>query len=283
MSEEVAEVVEEAVEEVAVEAKVSEVPFSDTFIESITDEDVKENKMWENLKGKDANEIARYMSELKSFAGKKGDIPKSDATDEEWAEFYGKLGRPESTEGYEFSMNDEFKELVGEGAPFFEKAIDGFKEQAFKMGASPEKADQLVDWYLGIAADQIGETNKAIEEQGKENDKALRTEWGSSYDGIYDGIKAMMTNNGMSQEQIDYADKLGVFKDPAIAIPLAKISAKFADDPEIGHHQTRTVNGLKDQLTHAEMERKPYLVSGEKVPAHLTTKINELYVKIGDN
>ena len=278
----VEEVVEETTEEVVEEMK-TETAFVDSMLEQLTDEDLKGAKMWDNLKGKDANELAQYVKELKSFAGKKGDIPKADATEEEWSEFYGKLGRPDDTDGYEFSMNDEFRDLVGESAPFFEKAIDGFKEQAFKLGATPEKADGLVDWYLSMVADQTTEVNKVMEDQSAANDKTLRTEFGDAYDGIQDGIKAMLTNNGMTQEQAEYVEKIGVFKDPAIAIPLSKIAAKFADDPEIGHHQTKTMSGLKDQLAEAELSRRPYLVSGEKVPAHLTQKINDLYTKIGNN
>ena len=93
----------------------------------------------EKLGGKNANEVGKYIKELQSFAGRKGDIPKDDATDEEWDAFYQKLGRPETIEGYDFSINEEFKELVGEGfAPFFDKVVSDFKEKAFQLGATPK-------------------------------------------------------------------------------------------------------------------------------------------------
>lgn len=87
----------------------------------------------ENLEGKDETEVGRYIKELQSFAGKKGDIPKEGASEEEWNEFYQKLGRPESVEGYDFDVNDEFTSLVGEEeAQNISNGIAEFKEKHFK-------------------------------------------------------------------------------------------------------------------------------------------------------
>ena len=94
--EEVVESTEEVVEEVAEETPVEESSesFVDSMLSQIDNEDIKSAGFWKNLEGKDANELGQYIKELNNFAGKKGDIPKSDATEEEWNAFYEKLGRP---------------------------------------------------------------------------------------------------------------------------------------------------------------------------------------------
>ena len=99
--EEVVESTEEVVEEVAEETPVEESSesFVDSMLSQIDNEDVKSAGFWKNLEGKDANEVGKYIKELQSFAGKKGDIPKSDASQEEWDAFYNKLGRPENVDG----------------------------------------------------------------------------------------------------------------------------------------------------------------------------------------
>jgi len=286
VAEEVQEVVEtpEAATEVVETPEKPETAFVDSMLESMTDEEVKGHKMWENLKGKDADELGRYVKELKSFAGKKGDIPKPEASDEEWAEFYGKLGRPESSEAYDFDMNDEFKELVGEEAlPFYNQAIDQFKENAFKAGLSNEKAEELVDGYFNLVAEQTTEANKLIAETNETNETTLRNEWGDEYDGMYEGVKAMLKSNGMSDEEVARMDQFGVLKEPALAVALGKISAQFADDPEIGHHQTRTVSGLHDQLAEVNQQVGTFIQKGESTPKHLLQKRMDIMNKLGDN
>jgi len=268
---------EEVVETPVEESNTQPESFVGSMLSQIEDDEVKEAGFWKNLEGKDATEVGKYIKELQSFAGKKGDIPKPDASEEEWAEFYSKLGRPESTDGYDFTVGDEFRELVGEdSAPFFEKAVEGFKEQAYAMGASSEKAEELVDWYLGMVAQEIEESNAAMKEADEAMDKELRGEWGDGYDGMMNGITAMLKANGMPEENLQFAIDSGLLRDPALATTLANIATRFQDDPEIGHHQTSTMAGLTDQIFDVEQEIKEYIRKGEKIPAHILEKRNTL-------
>jgi hypothetical protein len=279
-----AEVVEEvAVEEVAevVEESTENKAFVDSMLESIEDDNIKGSKTWDTLKGKDATELAKYIMELKSFTGKKGDIPKADASEDEWNEFYTKLGRPESIEGYDFELNSDFKELIGdESLPYYEGIVGTIQEQAFKMGASSEQAEAAVDSLLSLVAEQTEATNKLLEETAEKNLNALKTEWGDGFDAMANSIDAMMKNHGMTQEQVDWAKDSGILSEPALAIPLAKIAAGFADDPEIGIAQTTTQSGVQDRITEIEYEIQGFLKTGEPIPAHLHEQRNTLYAKL---
>lgn len=286
-AEEVAEVTEVAeVAEVTEEATTESKAFVDSMLEAMTDDEVKSHKMWENLKGKDADELGRYIKELKSFSGKKGDIPKpinDGGTEEEWNAFYEKLGRPESPDGYEFEMSQEFKDLVGEGAPFYEEALGWFKEQAFEAGYSVEKADKLVDGYFDLIAEQTKKGQEAIEQFNKESDERLHNEFGAEYDGIMNGNKALLKNNGMSEEALKSLEESGVLKNPDLAITLGKLAAKFDDDPVIGHHQTKTVSGLKDQLNDVQTTISEYMAKGQAIPSHIKQKRVDLMTKLGND
>ena len=289
MSEEVNEETTEetAVEETAVEETTntqSTVSFVDSMLEQIDDEDIKDAGFWKNLEGKDATEVGKYIKELQSFAGKKGDIPKSDASEEEWAEFYSKLGRPESVKDYDFTIGDEFAEMVGEDSmPFFEKSIQGFKEQMFGLGASAEKAEEVVNWYLGQVAEELEESEAAIKEAEEEMEKELRNQWGDEYDGMVNGIVAMLKANGMPESNMELAFEAGLLKDPALAVTLGNIAARFQDDPEIGHHQTNTMAGVRDQLAETDMEVLEYVKKGVKVPPHIAQRRIDLMNKLGEN
>lgn len=285
------EVNQEVVEETTVEktGPVEEVAeattnFVDSMLEQIEDEDVKSAGFWKNLEGKNANEVGQYIKELNSFAGKKGDIPKKDATDEEWNEFYSKLGRPESPEAYDFDVNEDFREAVGEESmPYFEQAVKGFKEQAYKLGANTDQAEEMLDWYLSMMVDSTTAQKETLEEEAKQKDIELRKAWGDQYDGMERGIEALLRSNGMEDEHIEWAKKSGILKEPTLAITLGNIASRFEDDPEIGHHQTKTLAGLHDQLAEVNMDVMEYIKTGEKVPPHIAQKRKDLMDKLGDN
>ena len=285
------EVNQEVVEETTVEktGPVEEVAeattnFVDSMLEQIEDEDVKSAGFWKNLEGKNANEVGQYIKELNSFAGKKGDIPKKDASEEEWNKFYSKLGRPESPEAYDFDVNEDFREAVGEESmPYFEQAVKGFKEQAYKLGANTDQAEEMLDWYLSMMVDSTTAQKETLEEEAKQKDIELRKAWGDQYDGMERGIEALLRSNGMEDEHIEWAKKSGILKEPTLAITLGNIASRFEDDPEIGHHQTKTLAGLHDQLAEVNMDVMEYIKTGEKVPPHIAQKRKDLMDKLGDN
>ena len=65
---------EEVVETPVEESNTQPESFVGSMLSQIEDESVKEAGFWKNLEGKDATEVGKYIKELQSFAGKKGDI-----------------------------------------------------------------------------------------------------------------------------------------------------------------------------------------------------------------
>lgn len=258
MSEESAVTTEEAVVETTTTetaTEASEKAFVDTFRDSITDEGLKGEKMWKELEGKSADEVGKYMRELKAFSGKKGDIPKPDAPDEEWDAFRQKLGRPESIDGYDFGLSEEFKNVVGEQSGFSDEALGWFKETAFKLGATAEQAEDLMNDYLNLVIGQHDRVGKITEERMAEQDVALKNEWGDYREGIETGIKAMLKDKGgLDEEGLSALVDAGLLKDPSIAVPLAKIAAKFESDPELGEFIAESSAGLQEQMMELQTE-----------------------------
>jgi|TARA_Y100000401_G_scaffold47129_1_gene36233 hypothetical protein len=277
------EVVETPVEETT-EQDAGSVAFVDSMLEQIDDEDVKGAGFWKNLQGKNANEVGQYIKELQSFAGKKGDIPKSDASEDEWNDFYSKLGRPENVEGYDFSINQDFADIVGQdAASAYATAIEEFKKEIFKIGANADQAEGLVDWYLERAANTTLQTKEAFETAEKEKTDELKKAWGESYDGMNKSIEGLLRNNGMEDEHIEWAKQSGILNEPTLAITLGNIANRFADDPEIGHLQTKTQAGIRDQLAEVNIDVTEYLKKGQPIPPHIAQKRQDLMDKLGDD
>ena len=287
MAEEVAEVEvggdvapETQVEEVAVETN-EETPYSDSFINSITDETLKSAPLWDRLKGKSADELAQYIKETQAYNGKKGDIPKEDASPEAIAEFYGKLGTPNNSDGYETTISDEFRETVGdEMAQMYEAQVKGFADVAHPLHLTEAQHAGVLDYYMTTAAEEQIAQKAELDKQSEANEAALSKEWGDGKEAINLSIEAMLKNNGMSAEQVAWAKEAGILSEPALAIPLAKISAKFADDPEIGHHHTQSQEGVQDQIMDIQMQMSGLMSEGKSIPPQLKQKLNSLFAKV---
>lgn len=106
-------------------------------------------------------------------------MPGKDATPEQWAEFYGKIGRPETPDAYELG--------VAEGQD------DTFAKQMapvlHKHGLSAEQAKGLAaDWNAMMAGQQEAATAAdqaaiaALDVQNKAEAAALKNEWGQQHD-----------------------------------------------------------------------------------------------------
>lgn len=80
-------------------------------------------------------------------------IPGEKATDEEWASFHAKLGRPETPDKYEFKLPD--------GQQMDEGFAKGFKETAFKAGMTPKQVQAAVEWYAKEAGARVESTQAA--------------------------------------------------------------------------------------------------------------------------
>ncbi len=256
MSEESTVTTDEVVETTETTTEAStEKAFVDSMLDSMTDAEIKDHKMWDNLKGKSADELGRYVKELKSFTGKKGDIPKEDASEEEWGEFYAKMGRPESADAYEWNLNDEFKELVGDQAEFYEGITNAFKEKAFEVGLSDANAEKVFNAVIADIGDKFGEVNTVRTEREAAAEAALNNEWKESRQGIEQGIKAVLKDKGgLDNDAVDSLIEAGLFKEPKLAIALGRIASQFDDDSEIGGLHTRTQSGLEDQKMDLESQ-----------------------------
>lgn len=106
-------------------------------------------------------------------------MPGKDATPEQWAEFYGKIGRPETPDAYELPLPE------GDDGAFA-------KEMApilHKHGITAEQAKGLAgDWNAMVAAQQ--QQAQAAEQQAAQaahvqntaEATALKAEWGQQFD-----------------------------------------------------------------------------------------------------
>lgn len=108
-------------------------------------------------------------------------VPGADAKPEELAEFYSKLGRPETPDKYGLKINPDLK-LPEADAKVIEQLTPVFSKAAHDLGLTPKQAQGLMDWFGADAANnaqaRVAGQAKAVET----NTAALKTDWGADYD-----------------------------------------------------------------------------------------------------
>lgn len=130
---------------------------------------------------------------LEKLRGRSISLPKDDAPPEEktkrLGEIYGKLGRPDTPDGYKLEKPTE----LPDGLQWSDETAGEFKKIAHSLGLNQTQMDTLVKFdtarqiksvEMARGAKQEAEGNRAAEEKAK-TDKALgelKKEWGEDFD-----------------------------------------------------------------------------------------------------
>lgn len=106
-------------------------------------------------------------------------MPGKDATPEQWAEFYAKLGRPETPEAYELPLPD------GDDGTFAKQVAP----MLHKAGITGEQAKSLAASWNELVAAQTAEATAteqaritALDTKNRAEAESLRSEWGQEHD-----------------------------------------------------------------------------------------------------
>ena len=88
---------------------------------------------------KDPGSLAKsWVNAQKMIGADKVVIPGKDATEQDWAAFYNKIGRPESPDKYEIK--------VPEGIKVDDNALKGFREIAHASGMTAKQVQAIIEW-----------------------------------------------------------------------------------------------------------------------------------------
>jgi hypothetical protein len=109
-------------------------------------------------------------------------IPGEDATDEERATFFNKLGRPTKPEEYEFAETqwpDGIEDFVKTAAT---EDIEAFRPIMHELGITKKQAQTLIDKYISFGIDRWQKSNEAVALNQEKVKKDLINLWGNDYD-----------------------------------------------------------------------------------------------------
>jgi len=164
-------------------------------------------------------DLGRAFLEADGRLAKSVPLLTEDATDEQRAEFYKRLGRPESPDGY------DLPEVEGVSPD----ALAAWRQRFHEAGLTAAQAKALYDAYTAevqaaIEARQV-ESDKAIQDA----EKVLRDEWGDDYDAKLELARRVVVEFG-GDEFKALLDASGLGNDPRVVKVFAAIGEKYAED-----------------------------------------------------
>ncbi len=118
--------------------------------------------------------VAKIAMSAESLIGKSVQLPGDDAKPEDWSKFYGRVGRPEKADSYEFALPEGLPKDLPYDADFALK----FKPAAYDAGLTAKQAAKVHDFYVKEAADYFGKQREANSQRVVAATDAFEKEWG---------------------------------------------------------------------------------------------------------
>lgn len=220
-------------------------------------------------KFEDPRSVYKSFREVQKMASRKGDIPKPDAGDEAWKEFWGKLGTPEDPSKYEF-----------EGV----EGLEIPEDYTQKIGAIAHKHNLTKAQAQGVYKDWL-EMEKGLQSnmQSKADadfDKRVRrvsNQWGDARDDMDASVRNLIKHYG-------YEADTDAIISPEAMLLLGDIAKELDERGQVGTIFNSTKAGLDTQIqeTEAELIKRMSEDPDDKAIDSLQAKLTDLRNRKGD-
>lgn len=192
---------------------------------TVTDE-VKSWSGFSNLKDPSDAVIQLYNAQ-KLIGVDKVPKPKEDWKDEQWNDFYGKIGRPSKADEYQYNIDGTLKPLVDE------TRLKQFNETFHKAGLTKKQAEQVVTAYLQSESGLREAQSKAKEAQSNTEFVNLSKEWGNQFDANIGVAKQALQKFG-DPALIQALNNSGLDSNPAIIKFFHKLGMSLSESKAFG-------------------------------------------------
>jgi len=187
-------------------------------------EEIRDHKSLSHIN--DIGALAKsYVHAQQMIGADKVVLPSKSATEDEWAEFYTKIGRPESPEGYELEVQG-----LPEGAEPNQEMLDWFKQTAHQAGMTPQQAQHMLQAYNEMTANEYGMTQQQAEARVAEVETELKREYGEAFDDkltVANGVLAEFSSPDLAEVQLADGTLLG--DNPEVIRLLANVGTYIQD------------------------------------------------------
>lgn len=183
-----------------------------------------QNKGWDSPQSM----LESYRNLEKFSGGSKNivEMPGVDATDDQMANFYDRLGRPSAPDQYGFN--------VPEGADM--DTVNWFGETAHRHGLSQKQANSLFNEWNEMTQSRIENMQHEMKVANEQQLQELKREWGSDYDSNLDAGRRAVAALGYDEQSLStLEEKMGTGEMMKL---FSQIGARMGEDSFISGNES---------------------------------------------
>jgi hypothetical protein len=165
--------------------------------------------------------IKSYVHAQKMLGKDKAVLPGKNSTDQDWKQFYQKIGLPAEMDQYQINKGEKYvvqDEVMAE-----------FKKLAFDANMLPGQAQKVMDWFNEKAASGMNASSTQQEQALTSGWEELGKEWGNGFDKNMASAKSVIKEFG-DESFVNYLNESGLGDDPKLARFLASIGQNLRED-----------------------------------------------------
>jgi hypothetical protein len=166
---------------------------------------------------RDVGNLARsYVNAQRLIGADKLPMPMN-PTDEDLDNIYGRLGRPETPEGYE---------VTADGNIVTEEIANDFKGVAHQLRLTPDQASGILEYYKSMSEGSVAKMQHSEQEYQQQVQTELKQEWGEAYESkIQSAANAFQEFSSPEVLEMQLADGTKVGNHPDFIKAFANIAS----------------------------------------------------------
>jgi len=242
-----------------------------TWIEGLNDE-YKTNTSLNKFP--DVNSLVKSYVEMEKLNGSRISIPSDDASDEDIAKFYNKLGRPEDKNYFDDKDKAAFKDILND------ETVKSYQDIFHKHGLTKAQGKALVNEFVNSSKGNQEEYNKLLEQEMQENFDVLSKKYGDKIDEKIKLVEVAISKHG-SEELSDLVEATNYH--PALVDLLITLGSGNVSDNLVTGKTQQTITdkeNAKKELKKLESDKDFMLQYNDRDnPANETAikRMKELY------
>lgn len=195
-----------------------------------------------------------YVHAQRMIGADKIPLPGKSATDEDWANVWAKLGRPQSPSEYDVKLD---------GVPFAESELEGFRKSAFEAGLNNRQVERMAKFLEETVTGANASRSEMAEKAVYEAEQELRQEFGQAFDqrmALAYNAATQLLGDASLLDEVQLADGRMLGDHPQIVRMFAKLAEQIGEDKLLGETSELIMTPQEATQRIAEMTRRdsPY-------------------------
>jgi hypothetical protein len=195
-----------------------------------------------------------YVHAQRMIGADKIPLPGKTATDEDWANVWSKLGRPQAPSEYQVQF---------ENPVFAENELESFKKSAFDAGLNNRQVERMAKFLEETVSGANSSRSEMAEKAVYDAEQELRQEFGQAFEQrmalAYNAAKQLLGDADMLDE-VQLADGRMLGDHPQVVRMFAKLAEQIGEDKLLGETSELIMTPQEANMRIAEMTRRdsPY-------------------------